>query len=485
MSKGDERIVSPARTLWALFALTGGCALLMWLIPSSGIPLGNDLTLRFASFKDLLPKENKGIQDAEAFLSQYDQVLLEVDSTEIKAETDSLQALEKAEAARLEQAAIRERMKIHGGPGGIRNLSGFFESAENANKNEEQVRVMHYGDSQIEADRITRLVRNELQKSFGGYGPGLIAPVEIVPTGAIVQSADDAWKRFTIYGKKDSSITHQRYGVLGSFAQNDSTPARLNFAPSRMGHALVKRYDQVRLFYTNADEDAQLVVSKNDSTILSRNLKADSASHTLNLPIHSGLGEVTMEIQDASVEIQALSFESKKGLLVDNIPMRGSSGTIFRKIDRKQFAQQLKTLNPSLVLLQYGGNSVPYVRDSTQASNYGKWMRSQIRLFQQVLPEAAIIVIGPSDMATKIDGEFTTYPYLEAVRDALKSAALDLGCGYWDLYEVMGGRNSMEAWVAADPPLAGPDYVHFTPKGANKVAELFMKALMDERNGTE
>ena len=38
----------------------------------------------------------------------------------------------------------------------------------------------------------------------------------------------------------------------------------------------------------------------------------------------------------------------------------------------------------------------------------------------------------------------------------------------------------MQAWVDADPPLAGKDYVHFTPKGARRVGELFMKALMDE-----
>jgi len=72
--------------------------------------------------------------------------------------------------------------------------------------------------------------------------------------------------------------------------------------------------------------------------------------------------------------------------------------------------------------------------------------------------------------------------YQEIIREGeeMKKAAFETRCGFWDIYEVMGGRNSMQAWVEADPPLAGSDYVHFTPKGARKVAEFFTKALLDE-----
>ncbi|MGB1004109.1 MAG: hypothetical protein ACPGVC_07770, partial [Salibacteraceae bacterium] len=68
------------------------------------------------------------------------------------------------------------------------------------------------------------------------------------------------------------------------------------------------------------------------------------------------------------------------------------------------------------------------------------------------------------------------------VRDALKTAAFETGSGYWDLYEVMGGRNSMISWVEAEKPLAGKDYVHFNNLGTRKVSELFMKAFWHERS---
>jgi lysophospholipase L1-like esterase len=160
--------------------------------------------------------------------------------------------------------------------------------------------------------------------------------------------------------------------------------------------------------------------------------------------------------------------------------MRGGSGTIFKKINGKQFSSQLSDLNPALILLQFGGNTVPYVTDTVAADNYGNWMKAQILYIRKIVPEAAIILIGPSDMAYKEGDSFVTYPYLVPVRDALKRTALETGCGFWDIYEAMGGQNSMSAWVEADPPLAAPDYVHFSPAGAKKVSNLLFKALSDE-----
>jgi hypothetical protein len=77
------------------------------------------------------------------------------------------------------------------------------------------------------------------------------------------------------------------------------------------------------------------------------------------------------------------------------------------------------------------------------------------------------------------DGDrFITYPLLESVRDALREASLGEDALYWDLFEVMGGRNAMPAWFASEPSLASSDHVHFTTKGARRVAELFDQGLM-------
>jgi lysophospholipase L1-like esterase len=176
--------------------------------------------------------------------------------------------------------------------------------------------------------------------------------------------------------------------------------------------------------------------------------------------------------------IYGISFESGGGLQVDNIAMRGGSGLIFTSMDWSTQKAMLDNLSPGLILLQYGGNVVPYMN----AAYYQRGFKRQLQFFKAACPDIPIIVIGPSDMSVREDGVFVTYPGLEKIRDALKSAALESGFGFWDLYEAMGGYNSMASFVHADPPLATADYVHFTGTGINLMAEMFYNALMLEFN---
>jgi hypothetical protein len=136
----------------------------------------------------------------------------------------------------------------------------------------------------------------------------------------------------------------------------------------------------------------------------------------------------------------------------------------------------LNALSPGLILLQYGGNVVPYM----SSSYYRRAFKRQLIFFKELCPGTPLIVIGPSDMSVREYGKFSTYPGLEGIRDALRDAAMESGCGFWDLYEAMGGKNSMASFVHADPPLASPDYIHFTNLGVNLVAEMFYNALMLE-----
>lgn len=70
-----------------------------------------------------------------------------------------------------------------------------------------------------------------------------------------------------------------------------------------------------------------------------------------------------------------------------------------------------------------------------------------------------------------------TYPIMPALNDSLRAAADEAGAAYWNMYEAMGGWGSIINWVKASPQLAGPDYIHFTPLGAKKIAQLLYDTL--------
>jgi hypothetical protein len=94
----------------------------------------------------------------------------------------------------------------------------------------------------------------------------------------------------------------------------------------------------------------------------------------------------------------------------------------------------------------------------------------------------AILLIGISDMSHREGNSFVSYPNIEKIRDAQRDAAFRAGVAFWDCYQAMGGKNSMPNWVYANPPLASKDFVHFSLRGSNLIAEMFYSALMDSYN---
>ena len=145
--------MKPIQTLLFLVSvgvLSFGLAMIM---PKEGLDLGNDLSLRFATLeKDTLASAPiEKIADVEAFLEELE---IEIDSTAIK---DSIKLAKIAERKRLS--------KIQWANNDRTTMASLFEALTITKASKKtKVRIMHFGDSQIEGDRITGIIRNAIQK---------------------------------------------------------------------------------------------------------------------------------------------------------------------------------------------------------------------------------------------------------------------------------------------------------------------------------
>ena len=177
-----------------------------------------------------------------------------------------------------------------------------------------------------------------------------------------------------------------------------------------------------------------------------------------------------------NAEIYAIAADGAYGVAVDNVAMRGSSGTIFHRIDSELLAESYKAMNARLIIMEYGGNLVP----GTNSGNI-EWTKKiitrQIQAIQKANPDADILFIGPADMARQKDGQWQTYAGLNMTIKALREVALDNGAAYWDMHRVMGGNGSMIKWVNKEPALGFTDHIHFTRRGAAYMGDLFCAAL--------
>ncbi|MCZ2444534.1 MAG: hypothetical protein LC101_12245, partial [Flavobacteriales bacterium] len=179
-------------------------------------------------------------------------------------------------------------------------------------------------------------------------------------------------------------------------------------------------------------------------------------------------------------DVYGIALDGQTGVSLDNLPMRGCSGTIFTRADSALLKESFEALNVKLLILQFGGNMMPSIKGTKNAEEYGKRFYEQIMYLKSLKKDLSILVIGLADMSKRIDGQMQSYPFIKDVRENLKKATFDAGGAYWDMFEVMGGLNSMPSWV--NQGLAGKDYIHFTNKGAQKVAELFYEALINDYN---
>jgi lysophospholipase L1-like esterase len=368
-------------------------------------------------------------------------------------------------------------------------LYDFFDQLDRAKT--EKVRIMHFGDSQIEADRITSYVRNELQKEFGGNGAGLFAIEQVTRKMSVKQTHSQNWNRYAGFGrKKDTSIRHKKYGVLLAHSKYspiiDSTDlpyynAWVSIKKPTACFIKAKQYNELNIFYGNSERKSYIEVIVDSNIVERDSLKEGLGVSWKKVNFNSTPKEIKINFSGIeSPDFYALSIESHKGVVMDNIPLRGASGTEFSKQDKSCMKQMFNYLQPSLLILEFGGNTIPYIKSKERAYKYGKWFGSQIRLLKSLCPNATILVIGPADMSKKEETKFITYPLLREVRNALKEHTFKEGGVFWDMYEAMGGQNTMPKWAAKEPPLASKDYIHFTSKGARKIAELFYLSLKED-----
>ena len=354
-----------------------------------------------------------------------------------------------------------------------------FRAFERARKEGKTLRVAHYGDSQIELDRISSNLREALQTRFGGCGTGMFPALTNTPMASISRSSSGGFISYTMFGDSTTRRAgHRRYGPLAQvtgFSGTGTVSLRAQKQKSTQTHA--RTFQSVSVLYGRNSDDFTV-------TALSDTLKPTPAfrmkdgvtwvTWTFPRPVE----KATLKLE-GSAEIYGVSTDGTAGVTVDNIPMRGSTGHILTRIDPDLMKAAFELDGTRLVILQFGGNFVPTAGSTKAISGYMDKVREQIAYYQAVAPDAKILFIGPSDMASSTeDGRIVSYRRLPELVDSLKAVSLASGVAYWDLYRMMGGQNSMAQWVRHSPAYAGPDYVHFTPAGAKVVGETLSRSFL-------
>jgi lysophospholipase L1-like esterase len=172
-----------------------------------------------------------------------------------------------------------------------------------------------------------------------------------------------------------------------------------------------------------------------------------------------------------------VALESSSGVILDNFSMRGSAGYTLSQIPMKTLYEFASVRPYDLIVLHFGLNVASDMSHAANYKAYIKRMQTAVEHLHNAYPEASILIMSMPDRDQRTDAGIRTMKGVESLVAYQQILASNCHVAYFNLFQAMGGRESMKALV--DRGLASKDYTHLTFGGGRKIANYIYDGLME------
>jgi len=324
---------------------------------------------------------------------------------------------------------------------------------------------VHIGDSHIQADLMTSVIRTELQSYFGNAGRGLVFPYQVAKSNApwdIISSSKSGWKGSRL-AKIDTSIT---CGISGFGLQSQGFNPDFSL-DLRSINGQRDTFDQVTFFM--GGNVSELLLEYNDlihdttcfetpQSEITYNLQSVTSGFKLSFPTTAG------------IQFFGASLQKKDacGIIYHSIGANGARFIDYTKTP--QFWNQLKSLHADCYIISLGTNEAQ--DPNLTAEGFLSEAKSMIEKLRLTSPEASIIITTPPVSYFK---KVRPNQSLEVISDALKLFCANNNIVYWDLFNVSKGLEGARIWKTNQWLRA--DLVHFSREAYVLQGKLFVDAF--------
>jgi lysophospholipase L1-like esterase len=346
-------------------------------------------------------------------------------------------------------------------------LSQLLKAKEKKGK----VRIAWYGDSFSDGDILVSDLRDTLQSLYGGNGVGFV-PItsEVAGFRRSVIHSFGGWNTTSILTNSRSG----RFGINGFSYTPDSGNYVFYKGTNHFKHT--STFNTFRIFYTSAyNQKARIMINRKDSRVM--DMVATEYPSMITVQADT-IRQVSARFNLNGMTCFGASLEDETGIYIDNFAIKGNSGLGLQAIPEKNLAAFDSLLHYDMIILQFGLN----VSNSPTKNftSYIKGMSKLIDKLKEAFPETPILLLSVSDRSQRRQGQFVTMPVIPFLIQAQEKIAFDNKLLFWNLFEAMGGENSMAGFANSKPALANKDYTHLNFAGGRKVGLSFARSFIYE-----
>jgi lysophospholipase L1-like esterase len=340
-------------------------------------------------------------------------------------------------------------------------------------KGKGQINIVHMGGSHVQAGTLSgRMRKNWLHLSPGlQHDRGFFFPYTLAKTNNPSDynvNFDGFWE-----GCRCALPSANCYwGVSGINASTVDTNASVTITASDENFAAYS-FNRVRVFYAFSDTSFVPFPNMPDNPFRAF---ADSAGQYMEFTFEKPATTLSLRFRPVNANqkgftLQGIQYVSKQpGLTYHAIGVNGAATYSYLRC--ANFTNQMVSLKPDLVIFGIGINDAHRPENEFSQSTYERNYDSLVAMIRGVNPNAVFIFMTNNDSFYK--GRYSN-PNIVKVQAAMKNLAAKNESAYWDLFEIMGGYNSIRAWERYG--LAKKDKIHFTPEGYLLNADLLFEAI--------
>ena len=333
------------------------------------------------------------------------------------------------------------------------------------------VRIVHIGDSHIQADMMTRVLRKGLQGRYGNAGRGIVFPCQVAKTNGptdVVSSSDNVWLSGRIL-VMNSAVNG---GVCGYGLQRDSLDTALEIG-LKVSRTDDDAFDVVRLF--TGRNTGCLKITYNGSEEQIACIQPENAYGGELIPLKMKTNSIVFSRQSpdsTSFDFFGVSFEKKgaAGVIYHSIGVNGAEYSNYN--NAPLFWQQIGALKADCYIISLGTNEAQ--RQSLSADDFGMEVKTMVRHLKQLSPDAVFIITTPMP---SFYHRQRSNPAIKTIVDELIQVCNEEKISSWNLYDIAGGEAGLNNFQSFG--LYRPDMLHFNRAGYELQGDMLLKALFN------